>query len=275
MKIYLNVYQTEGEALVFFQQFYLTESEAREKGRDRQMGNQKLHYQYTIEIDAKKIAIKMTLCAITPTRGDRPELLEHCKWQVSRMILKPDEHIIVDYPPKSAEKDLLARLRLGIAKAKEHGHEFAYVIEDDDAYNMHYLQRMYDPAFDFVGDDHTMYYSLRDNGYNIEHHPGRASLFTTGFRISALDGFDWNKLAPNKVFVDIALWEYARKKRLKRKYVDSGAVGIKHGIGLTGGIGHHQRYRTFDNNWNVLASKVDSESLEFYKAMHAKLKAHA
>ena|SRR5690606_10779692 len=217
----------------------------------------------------------MTFCAITPTRGDRPELLQHCKNQVQRMTLKPDEHIIVDFPPTSPDKDLLARLRIGIALAKEHEHEFAFVIEDDDSYPADYFQRMYDAAFDFIGDDRTMYYSLRDNGYNTEHHKDRASLFTTGFRISALDGFDWNRLAPNKVFIDIALWDYARRKRLKRKFIDSGAVGIKHGIGLTGGIGHRQRYRTFDTNWRVLASKVDEKSLEFYKAMHEKLKVHA
>lgn len=186
------------------------------------------------------------------------------------MTLPPDEHIVVDYPPKSGDKDLLARLRYGIALAEQHGHEFAFVVEDDDFFPADYFLRMYDPAFDFVGDDHTMYYSLRDNGYNIEHHPGRASLFTTGFRISALDGFDWNKLAPNKVFIDIALWEYARKKRLKRKYVDSGAVGIKHNVGLTAGIGHRQRYKMFDKTWGLLTSKIGSD-VEFYKRYARKL----
>lgn len=219
----------------------------------------------------------MTFCAITPTRGDRPEFLEHCKWQIKRMELEPDEHIIVDYPPKSGDKDLLARVRHGLILAEQHGHEFAYFVEDDDFYGPDYFIRMraYEPRYDIIGDETTLYYHIVSNGFQTEHHPGRASLFTTGIRISAFTGFDWNKLKPSHIFLDVNLWEYARKKRLLRRYVDTGAVGVKHGVGVTGGIGHRQRYRTFDTNWRVLASKVDKKSLEFYKAMHEKLKVHA
>lgn len=196
---------------------------------------------------------------------------------MQRMTLPPDEHVVVDFQPKNGNKDLHSRLIAGIKIATEHGHDFCFVIEDDDFYPEDYFVRMQaiKPGWDFIGDDSTTYYHLANNGFQTEHHRDRASLFTTGFRLSALDGFDWNRLHPNKVFIDISLWEHAKRKRKRRVFVDSGAVGIKHGMGLTGGIGHRQRYRTFDTNWKVLASKVDSESLEFYKAMHAKLKAHA
>lgn len=211
----------------------------------------------------------MTFCAITPTRGDRPELLEHCKWQVSRMTLRPEKHFIIDYPPKNGNKDLVERLQFGISLAKEY--EWAFIIEDDDFYGADYFERLYRHDADFVGDDRTLYYNIRNNGYETTHHKGRASLFTTGFRLSSLKNFDWTRIKPGSVWADIALWNHASSKAIRKKFVDSGTIGIKHGQGLTGGIGHRQRYRTFDNNWNVLASKVDAESLEFYKNLQKKL----
>src|SRR5690606_6823097 len=110
----------------------------------------------------------MTFCASTPTRGDRPEFLEHCKWQIKRMELEPDEHIIVDFPPTSPDKDILARLRLEIAQAWQHEQQGALVAEDDDSDPPDYFQRMYDAASACRGYAGNMYHSLRDTAYNTE-----------------------------------------------------------------------------------------------------------
>jgi hypothetical protein len=186
------------------------------------------------------------------------------------MTVKPAKHYIIDYRPLTHEKDLVQRLRAGISLAREDGFDFAFIVEDDDYYNDNYFEAMSDGTWDFIGDDRTIYYHIRSNGYAIENHHWRASLFTTGFRISALDGFDWTRLKPGTVFADIALWEFARR-RSKTHFVKTGAIGIKHGIGLTGGIGHRQRYKNFDKDWSFLASKVDAHSLEFYKSLQLQI----
>lgn len=196
--------------------------------------------------------------------------MEFCKYQLSRMNLKPDKSYFIDYPPKSQQKDLVERLLKGISMARSDGFDFAFVVESDDFYPSDYFEKMFHPKFDLVGDDYTMYYHIRNNGYHEQKHPHRASLFTTGFRISSLAGLT---LPRGSVFADIEIWNYAKRKRLLRKFVNGGAVGMKHGVGVVGGIGHRQKYRKFDHDWSVLASKVDSEALQFYKDLQKKLNA--
>jgi len=209
-------------------------------------------------------------CSITPTRGDRPKLLAHCKWQLSRMTLKPDKSYFIDYKPKNGDKDLIQRVNYGIIQAQTDGFDKVYIVEDDDFYKSDYFERM---AFDgdFIGDQSTTYYHIINQGFQTEYHRLRASLFTTGFRISSLKRFAINGV--KKVFLDIDMWNYARQNRLRCKFVDSGAIGIKHGVGITGGIGHKQGiYKNFDKEWKWLSSRVDSESLAFYQGLQKELR---
>lgn len=203
--------------------------------------------------------------AITPDRGDRPQFLDFCKRQIQRMTV-PVKHLVIDHRPRSPEKDLIERVRIGYLLAKEQGAEFFFIVESDDFYPADYFER-FPTGYDFVGDQRTIYYHIKSNGYEEQVHKGRASLFTTGFRISALDRFNWDQFKPGDIFLDIKLWDYARRRNLKTKFVDSGAIGIKHGLGVTGGIGHRQKYKLFDPDWKYLESKVDKEALEFYKSL--------
>lgn len=183
------------------------------------------------------------------------------------MTIKPGKSYFIDHTPRSPAKDLCERLQYGIALARQDGFDKVYIIEDDDFFPVDYFERMAFLDADFVGDPYTTYYHLKNQGIQTEHHPMRASLFTTGFRISKLDGFSWPN--PDQIFVDIELWRHAQRRRLKRRFVDSGAVGIKHSFGLTGGVGHKTSiYRKFDNDFEWLRSKVDSESFEFYMRIH-------
>lgn len=179
------------------------------------------------------------------------------------MTVKPGKSYFIDHAPKSPDKDLCERIYNGIVLAREDGFDKVYIIEDDDAYTADYFERMSFLDADFVGDNRTFYYHLKNNGIDETIHKGRSSLFTTGFRISKLINFRWPP--PDNIFIDIKLWDYARVRRLRTRFVDSGAVGIKHDFGITGGIGHRERiYKRFDKNWEWLRSKVDAESLEFY-----------
>ena len=93
-------------------------------------------------------------------------------------------------------------------------------------------------------------------------HPGRSSLFVTGFKLSALKDFNWPKKTER--FLDISLWSYAKTK--KRKFVETSAIGIKHNCGKVGGRGHAMVMKNLDNDLTWLKENVDKEAFEFYSS---------
>lgn len=210
-----------------------------------------------------------TFATITPDRGDRPQFMEFCRHQISRFNTKPDKSYFIDYAPISQTKDLVERVKYGVELARADGIQRVFIIESDDYYPIDYFDRI-DMSADIFGDDHTVYYHLGNNGFSHERHSFHASLFTTGFDISILEKFNFNTVLG--VWLDVELWRHARRRRLKNRFFDSGCVGIKHGIGLTGGIGHRQRiYKTFDKDWSVLKSMVDADALDFYMNMQKQI----
>lgn len=202
----------------------------------------------------------MKFATITPTRQDRPELLEFCKHQLSRMEVKPDHSFFIDFPPKDDKVDIVWRVFEGIQKAAEIGFDLVFIVENDDFYDKTYFNHI--PDADFIGESNTIYYNLRNKTYQNFNHPGRSSLFTTGFKISALKGFRPN---PNDRFLDISLWKFANLNNKKMAFRETGAIGIKHNIGLCGGKGHVLRMKHSDNDLEWLSEQVDQEAFEFYK----------
>lgn len=203
----------------------------------------------------------MNFAVIIPTR-DRPMFFEHCKEQVASQTLKPEKVYAITYPPQSDDVDLCQRVKTGVEAAKADGIDLVFIIEDDDSYPVDYFERFapHFSKYEFFGDDHTTYYHLKNRTYKIWHHPYRASLFTTGFKISALNNFNWP--ADNERFLDIKIWQYARHR--KRVFVDTGAIGIKHGLGKTGGKGHYMRFKDVDVDLKFLQQHTNG-SFEFYK----------
>lgn len=202
-------------------------------------------------------------CTITPDRGDRPELLEFCKHQISRMTTKPDHSYFISYPPRSADVDLVQRIREGIRLAELDGFDMVFILENDDFYPADYFVDM--PDMDFVGDDKTIYYHIGNRTYQEWSHPRRASLFTTGFKISAIKDFKW--IPDNERFLDISLWRFNVNAHKPVIWHDSGAIGIKHGIGLCGGRGHIQRNKYQDQDLEWLKAHVDTEAYTFYSTL--------
>jgi hypothetical protein len=210
---------------------------------------------------------KERFAVIIPDRNDRPELIQHCLNQLSRMTIKPDKIFHVNWPPISAHIDLCERVYDAVMRAKEFGIDLVFIIENDDYYPANYFERFGDLNADFFGDDLTYYYHLKTRQYKSMYHPGRSSLFTTGFRISALGNFQWG----GDVFLDMRLWEHAKKNKLKKMFVNTGAIGIKHGIGKCGGKGHRMKMQNCDTHMSWLKSRVDPESYLFYSEMSRKL----
>jgi hypothetical protein len=211
----------------------------------------------------------MSFCTITPTRGDRPALLEFCKHQISRMTLKPDQSLFIDFEPKNTGVDLVERIIYGFKTAIAAGHDEVFILEDDDFYPADYFETMKLGDADFIGQDTTTYYNLRNRTWQTMSHPKRSSLFITGFKIEALrwdKEFTWPNLTER--FLDISLWKHAEQKKLKTKFVQTEAIGIKHNIGLCGGRGHVMNMKKHDKDMEWLKSKVDNEAFIFYKSLN-------
>jgi hypothetical protein len=206
----------------------------------------------------------MSHMIVTPTRGDRPELLANCKRQVSRFDTSYEIHCIVDFAPDS-KPDIKERIRNGYETAIEHGVEWVVILEDDDFYPKDYLSKVvaqFDKS-DFIGCEFSYYFNLKNRTWDKLEHRGRSSLYTTAFRVSAMKGFPWHRA--HDVFLDQSIWNYA--KRFRRTFVDAGAIGIKHGCGLTGGKGHRMVFKNRDPDLTWFESKVDKESFQFYKSL--------
>lgn len=211
----------------------------------------------------------MKFCTLTPSRGDRPQLVNNCIRQINRFTTKPDKSYWIDYPPSGPGFDLVSRIQTGVEQAQLDGMDWVVIIEDDDFFPANYLEN-FTPFFqthDFIGQENSIYYNLKNQTYKQWDHPHRSSLFITAFRISALNNFVWP--SDKDPFLDIELWKYARYKR--RKFLQTGAIGIKTGMGLCGGKGHIQKNPNADIDLKWLRSKVDEKSFEFYKNLIPKL----
>lgn len=208
----------------------------------------------------------MKFCCIIPDRGDRKELTDFCLKQLDRMTVKPDKIYHINHRPYVEGVDLVSRIKVGVNLAKEDGIDWCFVFENDDAYPENYFERYlpYLNDYDFIGDDKTIYYNIRTRRWSMFMHGKsngyRSSLFTTAFRISALNNFEWPAETP---FLDLKIWEYARHKR--RKFIPSGAVGIKHNTGKCGGKGHLMKLHNADPEMTFLKSKLQDYHIEFYE----------
>ncbi len=204
--------------------------------------------------------------ALIPTRGDRPRLLEHCLAQLRSQTRPPDEIILVDDPPRSHHKDITWRYRLGVERARAKGVDAIMICEDDDWYHPEYLEWLLEgwqrhgrpPIF---GVAETWYYHLAIGKRKHLSHPGRASGFCTLIS-GALESIRWP--ADHHPFVDLHLWRH-----IPGKAVPFGdkirAIGIKHGIGMTGGIAHRRNFgweRVDGRPW--FSRTVDPRSRQFY-----------
>ena len=206
-------------------------------------------------------------CIIIPDRGDRKEFTKHCLYQMSIQTVQPNKIYHIDYEPVNPLPDLIPRIRSGINLAKKDGYDLCHIIENDDFYPINHFQIMQFEDYDFIGVIKTIYYSLILKKYRIMSHIDqiRSSLFCTGFRISALEDFEF----PDSMVktLDMYLWNHARMKGNFFLYdLKNMPIGIKHGIGLCGGAGHGITfgYDTDDIELEWLKKNTTYKSYEFY-----------
>lgn len=207
---------------------------------------------------------------ITPDRNDRPELLEHCKYQMERQTMKC-EHLIINYEGKPGVVDIVPRVKEGIRQATELRADYLLIIENDDYYPDNYVETMakYLKRFGIVGSDRTIYYSLQFNCLKVLGHPGRASLFLTGFEIDCMKHFPWPD--ETMLYFDIYLWQRISARRGFAHFICP-PVGMKHGSGFTPGNFHNgvvngksMKGMIEDPQRKWLQGHVRKESFEFYQ----------
>jgi len=208
----------------------------------------------------------MKFSIVIADRGDRPQFLEHCIFQMERQTVQPSEILLVNHLPLKEGFDINERLLLGVTSSR---YDRIFFIENDDYYPDNYFEVMLRYSrFNFIGIRRTIYYNIFNNRYSILNHWGeqRSSLFCTAIIKNPLI----YKLFYGNNFVDLRLWEYAR-------YTNSYylldldqicPIGIKHGIGLCGGEGHRSHLLLSDQGKTWLRDHVRPESFEFYKTIN-------
>lgn len=214
------------------------------------------------------------ICIVTPDCADRPELLKHCQYQVQQQTIKVP-HLVISQKPL-LKPDLTAKIRLACQVAKERGFEYIAIFENDDYYPNTWLEEIVNTDFDLLGIETTVYYNLIFRQWSLFEHTGRSSLFCTAFKIDALLSFPWPP--DDEVYLDVAMWKHfniqftpeALTANVKLIEPQNRPIGIKHNIGMVGGIGHTNRdiYENTDPEFDWLWSNMHrADSYKFYTSL--------
>lgn len=210
---------------------------------------------------------------IIPTRGDRPALLQRAGYLLGRQTLQPSQVFVIDYPPASDAPDLVQRIREGMRCARKAGIDFVYIWEDDDYYPPTYLEMHHQKVMrntKAIGYAFSWYYHIGRKMYHILSHYKRSALFSTGFSISGIEKYPWP--ADDCLQLDFHLWDWLHHESaswnlvLHISHQAPHPIGIKHGIGKCGGVGHTTlNYDHADPDWQWLTTHTSSYDVEFYK----------
>lgn len=206
------------------------------------------------------------LAVVIPTRGDRTKFLEFALKQIAGQTKQPDIIEVVDYAPRSHDKDITERYKYGIRKAIEKGAECIVFWEDDDYYQPDYIAYMYAEWVqhgkpDLLGIDYTYYYHLGVKGVRYQQHEKRASMFCS---MVSKNVIDYPMPANNYAFADLFIW--SKWKGVTVRPTRIMAIGIKHGIGLSGGSGH-SRTNIYVPNEKFLKEHCTKHAYEFYQSI--------
>jgi hypothetical protein len=228
----------------------------------------------------------LRIAVLIPTRGDRPEFLQQCFKLLDRQTLPPAYIKLMDYAPESAACDITQRYRRGYSELSRQNHcDVIALIEDDDYYRPEYLEVMAREWLqagrpDLCGTAYTYYYHLKLRKYVRLNHPSRASAMNTLIK----PGLNINWCQDDYAFTDLHLWNMStlaqqrlpEVNRLPKNTQLSAhlfcpekpiALGMKHGVGLSGGRMHIDRLERFDKtdkNAAFLTEVVDEQSRDFY-----------
>jgi glycosyltransferase involved in cell wall biosynthesis len=216
----------------------------------------------------------MRIGILIPDRNDRPEFLENCLRMMNNQTLQPVEIEIVNDPPKNADIDITWRYRTGYERLCKKNIDLICFIENDDWYHPEYLETMLEGYRNhsfpiLLGLTYTIYYHLRLKKYFFFNHSNRSSAMSTCIRPN-LPNINWG--VDNDPYTDLVLWQFLGKEmgdRIVFKPEKHICIGLKHGVGKTGGYFHNnelERYEFEDNGFlESIIAPVDPEGWKFYQ----------
>lgn len=184
-----------------------------------------------------------------------------------RQTRQPDIIELVNDAAKSDDIDITWRYRTGYARVGDRA-DCILFMENDDWYADNYIETMVEQwiAHDkpqIFGTCYTMYYNLAERKYKKWDHFRRSSAMST----LIVTGLEVNWGDDKNPYTDSWLW--LRCKLVSRVFKPAQPIcmGIKHGIGLTGGLMHTtklEKYKHEDPDFTFLKNWVDPESYKFY-----------
>lgn len=214
------------------------------------------------------------IAVIIPDRGDRPDFLEMCKHMLRTQTVQPDEIIFVDFPAVDDKCDITLRYRTAYHRLDGMNFDCILFIENDDYYAPNYIETMVRKwnehgKPDLFGTGYTYYYHIGLAKFVKFDHKRRASMMNTLIKPDMQ--FEW--CADDYPYTDAWLWQKIpnRVTFIPEKPI---ALGIKHGIGMSGGEFHRtrlERYRDHDSGFKFLRSNTTNEMFNFYISIYGQI----
>lgn len=216
----------------------------------------------------------MKIGILIPDRGDRPKFMDHCmKMMASQDIFgEIDLYFYVVGPdklPPSNNCDITARYRIGYDYLSKRQVDLIFFVESDDWYSTDYIKETLiawekDERPDIFGTRETIYYHIKLKAWYLTQHEQRSCAMNTVIKPNLR--LTWP--IDHEPFTDIWLWglPHLSKKLYSPQIIHS--IGIKHGVGMTGGKSHIDRLHRYinkDENMEWLKSHIDESSFNFYK----------
>lgn len=215
----------------------------------------------------------MRIAAVIPYRNDRPRFLEHLHCMLNNQTVQLNEFFIVNEPPISEEKDITYRYRKGYDYFRNKNLDVIFFIEVDDFYSHNYIETQLSAWSaagkpDLFGTNYTNYYHLREHAFFTMYHDTRSSAMSTLIKPDL--NFSW--CPDHEPYTDTHLWMASGLKGVTYEPPEIICIGIKHGIGLTGGSFHNDRMQTYkgdratsDASGDWLRANTDPISYNFYR----------
>ncbi|MFW6002559.1 MAG: class I SAM-dependent methyltransferase, partial [archaeon] len=210
---------------------------------------------------------------VTPTCSpERKPFLEFLEKRIYGQTKQVDKWYLVNYPNNSHIPDLAKRYKQGIKKAVEDECDLIFLMEDDDYYPYTYIEELFKEwkkkgCPTIIGVNGTVYFHLKHDGYASFPQNKRTSAFETAITSNAI----YDQCPDHVIDYDIKLWK-ANQPDGVLVDIPHRPVGIKHGLGLTGGRYHTKgKYNTNKPPQMQLKNLVDEEAYNFYQKIKKNL----
>lgn len=205
----------------------------------------------------------MKIGLIIPHKNDRPAFLRNCFRMIDAQTIQPEIVELVNDESPYNGCDITWRYRIGYERLRNKGLDVIFLIEDDDWYSPDYLEHLIgawrqNGNPDIFGTRYTIYYHILYKCHFTMHHADRASAMNTLIKPDL--HFNWCNDTDR--YTDMHLWSTLKGITFNPERIIS--VGIKHGVGLTGGDTHTNKLHRYKEKTLNLSEVMDKESFEFY-----------